>query len=58
MIDGKTKELRVTCLKADQLAKAPILRDPDSITAREEDRVNGFFAGGHMYSRPFKEALL
>ena len=58
VISGKAKEIRVTCLKADQLAKAPILRDPDSITAREEDRVNGFFAGGHMYSRPFKEALL
>ena len=58
VISGRAKEIRVTCLKADQLAKAPILRDPDSITAREEDRVNGFFAGGHMYSRPFKEALL
>ena len=58
VINGKTKELRVTCLKADQLAKAPVLRDPDSVTAREEDRINGFFAGGHMYSRPFKEALL
>ena len=58
VINGRTKELRITCLKADQLAKAPVLRDPVSITAREEDRVNGFFAGGHMYSRPFKEALL
>ncbi len=58
VISGKAKEIRITCLKADQLAKAPILRDPDSITAREEDRVNGFFAGGHMYSRPYKEALL
>ena len=58
VISGRAKEIRVTCLKADQLAKAPVLREPDSITAREEDRVNGFFAGGHMYSRPFKEALL
>ena len=57
-INGKTKELRVNCLKADQLAKAPVLRERTSITAREEDRVNGFFAGGHMYSVPLKEALL
>ena len=49
---------RVDCLTAAQLALAPVLRDADIITAREEDRVNGFFAGGHMYSMPLKEALL
>lgn len=57
-IDGRRKEIVVDCLKAAQLAKAPILRKPNEITAREEDRVNGFFAGGYMYSEPKKEALL
>ena len=57
-VSARAKELRVDCLLAAQLAKAPILRNATSITAREEDRVNGFFAGGHMYSVPLKEALL
>lgn len=47
----------VEAIKARQLALAPILKSPDSITAREEDRVNAFFAGGAMYATPLREAL-
>ncbi len=57
-VNARAKEVRVDCLLAAQLAKAPVLREPTSITAREEDRVNGFFAGGYLYSVPLKEALL
>jgi photosynthetic reaction center H subunit len=57
-IDGKARELRVHCVKAAQLAMAPILRDPVRITAREEDRVNAYYAGGYLYSMPLREALL
>ena len=57
-ITGRAKEIRVDCLQAAQLAKAPILRSPNEITAREEDMINGFFAGGYIYSKPSKEALL
>ena len=49
--------LTTTVLKAAQFTLAPILKSPDTITAREEDRVNAFFAGGHMYSTPLKDAL-
>jgi photosynthetic reaction center H subunit len=49
---------KIDCVTAAQLALAPVLRHPDSVTAREEDRINGFYAGGHMYSIPLKEALL
>ncbi len=45
-------------IKAGQFPLAPILKAPDTITAREEDRVNAFFAGGHMYSTPLREAVL
>lgn len=54
----RAKAVVVDCLKASQFAMAPTLREADSITAREEDRINGFYAGGHMYSTPLKEALL
>ncbi len=57
-VSARAKEVRVDCLQAHQLVKAPILLNATSITAREEDRVNGFFAGGYMYSVPLKEVLL
>ena len=57
-VDGKAKEIRVDCVKAAQLLLAPILKSPDVVTAREEDRINGFYAGGYLYSMPLKEALL
>ena len=50
--------LTMTVLKAAQVALAPVLKSPDTITAREEDRVNAFFAGGHMYSTPLPDAVL
>ena len=37
---------------ADQLAAAPATKNPDEITLREEDRLCGYFAGGHMYASP------
>ena len=53
----KTKSFKLDCLSSTQFAKAPILRHPDIVTAREEDRINGFYAGGYMYSTPLREAL-
>lgn len=44
--------------RAAQIGLAPIIADPDTITAREEDRVNAFFAAGPMYALPRREALL
>lgn len=57
-IRRKAKAVVVDCLKASQFTLAPELRESEMITAREEDRINGFYAGGHMYSTPLKEALL
>lgn len=49
---------RCDAITGAQFKLAPTIRMPDIITAREEDRVNGFWAGGHMYSAPYKDALL
>jgi photosynthetic reaction center H subunit len=29
-----------------------MLKNADTITLREEDRISGYFAGGHMYATP------
>ncbi len=50
--------LQIDCMDAAQFIEAPVTRNATSITAREEDIVNGFWAGGYIYSAPYKEALL
>lgn len=44
------REIRVTALRAAQFAELPRLRRPDIITAREEDRINAYYAGGPLYA--------
>ena len=58
MIDFKGRTIRIENMKAAQVADAPILRDSETVTAREEDQINGYFAGGYLYSVPLPEALL
>ncbi len=38
-------------VRADMLARAPRAARPDVVTAREEDRVNAFYAGAAFYAR-------
>jgi len=56
-IDPNERGVALDCVKASQLALAPTLKNPDIITAREEDRINAFFAGGDLYALPSREAL-
>jgi hypothetical protein len=35
-----------------QFADAPALANPDQITLREEDRIQAYFASGHLYAEP------
>ena len=34
---------------------SPGLKNPDQITLLEEDKVSGYFAGGHMYATPNRQ---
>lgn len=45
-------EVRVVSVLAGQFAEAPTLKNPDSITLLEEDKVSAWFGGGHMYATP------
>ncbi len=51
-IDRRKNDIRVLVLKPDQFRLVPRLAQPDEITAREEDRLNAFFAGATIYSDP------
>jgi photosynthetic reaction center H subunit len=49
MNDARRK-IYVKSVTAKQLAAAPRTQNPDIITLKEEDRIAGYFAGGHMYA--------
>jgi len=48
-IGGVVKVVSVT---AAQLAAAPYPASPDFLSAREEDRIQAYFASGHLYGKP------
>jgi len=45
-------EVRVLSVTAAQLAAAPTIAKPDQVTLREEDRISGYFGGGHLHATP------
>ncbi|MGI4768104.1 MAG: photosynthetic reaction center subunit H [Janthinobacterium lividum] len=50
-IRPRDRRVLIGMLTARQFSKVPRLASPDVITFREEDRVNAYYAGGHLYSR-------
>ena len=51
-VDGKRRQVKVVSVLAAQFVEAPMIKNPDTITLLEEDRISGYFAGGHMYATP------
>ncbi|WP_376097114.1 photosynthetic reaction center subunit H [Roseomonas sp. CCTCC AB2023176] len=51
-IDGGQRRVRIASVLSHQLAAAPAIRHRDEITLKEEDRIAGYFAGGHIYATP------
>lgn len=51
-IDEGRRRVRVKSVTARQLAAAPRTAHPEQVTLKEEDRIAGYFAGGHMYATP------
>jgi photosynthetic reaction center H subunit len=43
---------RVISVTAAQFAAAPGIARPEQITLLEEDRISGYFGGGHFYATP------
>ncbi len=44
--------VKVRCVTAAQFATAPVPANPDVVTAREEDRIQAYFASGQLYALP------
>ncbi len=51
-------EVKVIALASEHFAKAPVLKNPEQVTLREEDRICGFFGGGELYGMPGREEPL
>ena len=49
VIGEHTREIRVTALSAAEFAAVPMPAEPDGITAREEDKLNCYYAAGKFY---------
>jgi photosynthetic reaction center H subunit len=49
---AKTRQVRVSAILGSQFADVPVLRRPDCVSLREEDRIAGYYAGGTLYATP------
>ncbi len=54
----KQRTIGVYCVLAAHFATVPGLRNPDSVTSLEEDRIVGYYGGGLLYATPKRMAPL
>lgn len=50
--------IKVKSILSAQFAGVPRIKAPDSVTFLEEDRICGYFAGGHLYATPARSEPL
>lgn len=50
--DKMRRTVRVVSILSGQFAGVPAIAKPDSVTLLEEDRIMGYYAGGHLYAEP------
>ena len=48
----KKNRVMVASIRSDQFAQVPGLANPDQVTLQEEDKIVGFYGGGHLYATP------
>jgi photosynthetic reaction center H subunit len=48
----KSDHVLVKSITAAQFKDVPAIRNPNEVTLREEDRIMGYYAGGHLYATP------
>ncbi|MGH1574780.1 PRC-barrel domain-containing protein [Methylobacterium sp. P31] len=49
-VSPKFRRVKTRAIYAEQFAAGPELKDPDRISAREEDQISAYFAGGKMFA--------
>lgn len=50
--NARSGTVKVRSITAAQFITAPVPASPESVTAREEDRISAYFAGGNLYATP------
>ncbi|NBU27819.1 MAG: photosynthetic reaction center subunit H [Caulobacteraceae bacterium] len=50
VVSGGRNQVSVNAILASQFAEVPALENPDQITLYEEERVMGYYGGGHLYA--------
>ena len=55
VIDDDANKVLVESITAAQFADVPRLKNPNQITLLEEDKITGYFAGGHIYATPERQ---
>ena len=51
-VSGAARTVKVASILAAQFATAPTLRNPNQVSKLEEDKIVGYFCGGHLYATP------
>lgn len=51
-INKRRRCVQVVSIVAQQFAHVPAIANTDEITLLEEDRITGYYAGGHLYATP------
>ncbi len=58
-VNFRARTVTVKALKASQFASVPALKNPDTVTMQEEEKIAAFYGGGALYATPGRaEALL
>jgi photosynthetic reaction center H subunit len=57
-LSARSGHVKVASVTAAQFLTAPVPASPDSVTAREEDRIAAYFASGHLYAFPSRSEPL
>jgi photosynthetic reaction center H subunit len=52
VVDGKRDKVFVNAIRGDQFAGVPATKNPDQVTRLEEDKICGYYGGGHLYATP------
>jgi len=57
-LDTAKRQINLDSVRAVQIGEAPGIAGTDRITLREEDRLQAYFASGHMYATPYRSEPL
>ena len=52
VVNSGKRLVSTRAILSEQFARVPRLRSPDEVTAREEDKISAYFAGGYLYAEP------